>query len=115
MSLTGQRQEFLDALDTVDEVNAFAYRPAAPKTGDAWPLIQDMERQTALNFDVTWRVVVILPDDERKASDWFEAHHEPIAEALEEAFAYVERIEPGLVATEGGDLQAMFIIVRREA
>lgn len=114
MSLSGQRAELVAALTDVVGVKAYLYRPPAMKTGDAWPLLQDMERGPASDFEVSWRVVVILPDDERKASDWFDEHHEPIAEAIED-FGFVERIEPGLVATEGGDLQAMFLIVRREA
>lgn len=114
MSLQGQRQELVDALADVDGVKAHKYRPRALKTGDVWPLLEGMDRELGHDFAVTWRAVVILPSDEVKASEWFDAHHEPIADALAD-FGVVERIEPGAVATEAGDLEAMFLTVRREA
>lgn len=114
MSLTGDRAELADALSAVDDVKGYKYRPRAMNTGDAWPLLEFLDNPEAGAFEATWRVAVILPTDEIKASEWFDSHHEPIADGLAD-FGFVERIEPGLVATEAGDLQAMFLLVRREA
>ncbi len=114
MSLTGDRQELADTLSTVSDVKGHQYRPASMKAGDAWPLLEYLDTPEAGAFIAQWRIAVILPPDERKASEWFDAHHEPLADALGDV-GYVDRIEPGLVATEAGDLQAMFLIVRREA
>ncbi|WP_250009132.1 hypothetical protein [Actinoplanes sp. M2I2] len=114
MSIVTDRQDLADALDPVAGVQGHKYRPRTLKTGDAWPLLDGLDRGPARDFEVTWRVVVILPADERRASEWFDEHHELVAEALED-FGYVERIEPGLVRTDAGDLQAMLITVRKEA
>jgi hypothetical protein len=114
MSLVGDRQELAAALSAVDDVQGHAFRPRTFPAGAAWPLLQGLERGPANDFAATWRLVVILPSDEVRASEWFDAHHELVADALDQ-IAYVERIEPGLVATDSGDLEAMFITVRREA
>jgi hypothetical protein len=114
MSLTEDRQEFADALSSVDDVTGHPYRPRTLPTGAAWPLLQGLDRGPANDYETTWRLVVILPSDEVRASEWFDAHHEPITEALAD-IGYVDRVEPGLVATDSGDLEAMFLTVRREA
>lgn len=114
MSLVGDRAAIAQALSSADGVRGFSHRPATPKTGDAYPLLGSLDRGPASSFETTWRVVVVLPGDERAASDWFDEHHEPIAEALQ-GFGYVERIEPGIVVTEAGDKEAMILTLRREA
>lgn len=114
MSISGDRQAIADAMSTVDGVNGHRYRPQVIMPGAAWPLLGVMERGPAGDFDVTWRVVVILPTGERRASEWFDEHHEQVADALAD-FGYVERIEPGLADTEAGDIEAMIITVRKEA
>jgi hypothetical protein len=114
MSLQGDRAELANAISVVEGVTGSEKRPRSIKPGCAWPLLQGLERGSATAFESTWRVVVVLPGNEEKASDWFDEHHEAIAEALEE-FGYVERIEPGLVATDAADLEAMILTVRREA
>lgn len=113
MSISGDRQAIVDALSTVDGVTGSTYRPTVMTPGSAWPLLDSIDRPDR-DFTVRWRVVVILPADERRASEWFDAHHELVAEALED-FGYVERIEPGIVATDAGDIEAMIITVRKEA
>lgn len=112
MSIAGDRQALADALSTVDGVTGSKYRPTVLIPGAGWPLLGGIDRSQ--DYEVTWRVVVVLPGDERKASEWFDAHHEEVADALED-FGYVERIEPGIVATDAGDLEAMFVTVRKEA
>lgn len=114
MSLAGDRQEIADALTEVDGVTGHRYRPRTLPAGTAWPLLEGLARGPAYDFAATWRVVVVLPADEVRASEWFDAHHEEVADALADV-GYVERVEPGLVATEAGDLEAMFLTVRREA
>jgi hypothetical protein len=115
MSLTGDRQEIATSLSTVDGVKGSKYRPNVIMPGSAWPLLGPLERDEGSGqFAATWRIAVALPGDEQRASEWFDAHHEEIAEALEE-FGYVERIEPGLIDTEAGDMEAMIITLRREA
>lgn len=112
MSISADRQAIADALSDVTGVTGVKYRPTVMSPGSAWPLLEGIDRSQ--DFAVTWRVVVVLPTGERKASEWFDTHHEEVAEALED-FGYVERIEPGIVATDAGDLEAMFLTVRKEA
>lgn len=112
MSISGDRAALAGLLTAVDGVTGSQYRPTVLTSGAAWPLLGSIERDS--DFQVTWRVVVVLPPDERKASEWFDTHHELIAESLED-FGYVERIEPGLVATDAGDLEAMIVTLRKEA
>jgi len=114
MSLSADRTELAAILSTVDGVHGFAYRPKVFTTGVAWPLLGPLERGPAADYLATWRVVIILPTDERDASDWFADHLEDITDALDQ-FAYVQLIEPGTVATEAGDKAAMFLTMSKEA
>lgn len=115
MSLSGDRAELAALLDSVDDVNGFAYRSRLARTGDAWPLIQQLDAELAGAFQVTWQVVVVLPSDEVKASEWFDEHHEPISDALLDAGFGVDRIMPAALDTDAGDGACMLFTVRREA
>lgn len=115
MGLEGDRATLAAVLSGVDDVNGYPYRIGTPKAGDAWPLVESLDNQLAGAFEVTWRVMVVLPPDERAASEWFDAHHEPIADALLEAFGVVDRIQPATIETEAGPRSAMMFTVRREA
>jgi len=114
MSLSADRAELAQILSTIDGVSGFAYRPKIMSSGNAWPLLGPLERGPADDYLATWRVVIILPTDERKASDWFANHLEDITDALDQ-FSYVERIEPYAVQTEGGDVNAMLLTMNKEA
>jgi hypothetical protein len=113
MSLTGQRQELATLLSTVEDVTGYPYRPTGFRTGAAWPILDVLEASRA-SFEATWHVLVALPDDEEKASEWFDSHYEAIAEAIQD-FGFVEQIYPeGLRTSEDGDIQVMRLILRRE-
>lgn len=114
MSIQGDRQAIADALSTVDGVTGHKYRPTVMRGGAGWPLVQDLQRGPALDFDVTWRVVVVLPAGEQQASEWFDENHEALAEALDD-FGHVERIEPTSIVTDAGDMDGMLITLRKEA
>lgn len=112
MSIAGDRAALAAALNTVPGVKAAVYRPVVLNAGAAWPLLESIDRDR--DMQVAWRAVIILPAEEARASDWFDSNHEAVTDALDE-FAVVERLEPGLVATDAGDLQAMIITLRKEA
>lgn len=114
MSVTTDRLELAEILSTVDGVHGFEFRPATFGTGDAWPQIGPLERGPANNFLVTWRVTIVLPANERKASSWFTDHIEDLTDALDQ-FAYVERIEPFILQTEAGDANAILLTMNKEA
>lgn len=116
MSIAGDRAALAAALSAITGVTGHQYRPRVLTAGAAWPLLVGLEAADPRvpAFEVTWRVVVILPADETAASRWFDTHHEDVAEGLEN-FGFVQRIEPALVATSAGDLEAMQVTVRKEA
>lgn len=114
MSLQGQREAIAAALSAVDDVTGHQYRPRTMPPGTAWPLLGGLDEGPAHDFLATWRIVVVLPSDEIAASKWFDTHHEDLADALAD-FGRVKRIEPGLVQTDSGDMEAMFLTLEREA
>jgi hypothetical protein len=111
---TAKRAEIAAALSTVDDVRGYEFRPAAPRTGDAWPLLGPLERDTGSVFITTWRVRVLLPQGEREASTFIDAHVDAIYDALQPV-AYVDRIEPvTLQVTGGGEQFALEFTMRSE-
>lgn len=114
MSMTADRAAIAAALSTVDGITGSAYRPTVLDQGAAWPLISRLTRGPARDYRVTWRVAVVLPADERRAADFFDAHVDALTDALDDV-AWVSGIEPGAVATGGGDLPCMIITMDRES
>lgn len=115
MSLAGDRSELAGILSTVEGVTGFKYRPTGLRTGHAWSLITRLERGPGNVFYApSWRVMVVLPSQEDKASEWFDNHHEAIAEALED-FGYVESIEMGQMNSSDGDIFVIEFTLGREA
>lgn len=113
MSITGQRAAIAAALSTVTGVKGYLYRQTTPRPGDAWPLLSALDRAEGLAFEVTWRVLVFLPQDERGASDWIDGHHEQLVDGLEPV-GFVDRIEPVALAANTGDQYALQITMRGE-
>ena len=113
MSLVGDRAAFAAALTAVDGVNGYAQRPKTPIPGDAWVLLGALERADGLVFTVNWRVLVFLPQDEVAASEWIDAHHEDLVDALE-PLAFVERLEPVVIPANGVDQYHLQITMRSE-
>lgn len=100
------------ALSTVTGVKGYQYRPPTPKPGDAWPTLPTLDRQADLIWRPTWTVVVFLPQDERAASDWLDAHFDAIVGALQTGPIYPETAEPGLMNTGAGDMYVLEITGR---
>lgn len=107
------RTEIKAALDTVADVTGYAYRPTAPREFDAWPVLGALEHADGMAFYVTWRVLLLLPNDERAASYWVDGHAEALIEALTEV-GYVDRLEPVLIPGEGGDRPGLQVEMRGE-
>lgn len=114
MSLAGRRAEIATGLTTVDSVNGYQYKPTTPKPGDAWPLLGEMDRADGLSFYVTWRILVFLPQDERQASQWIDAHVEALIDGVEQNCGFVDRVEPVALSSSAGDQLALQITMRSE-
>lgn len=113
MSLVGDRAAIAAALSTVDGVTGYEKRPTTARPGDAWPLLAALDRAGGWSFTVNWRVLILLPQDEGKASKWIDDRHEALVDALEPV-AYVERIEPVLIQANNTDQYALQITMRSE-
>lgn len=113
MSIVGDRAAIAAALSTADGVKGYAYRPNATKPGDAWPMLSSLDRADGLSFTATWRVLVILPGDEVAASEWIDAHHEQLVDALLNV-GFVDTIAPVKLDSSGGDQYALQITMRSE-
>lgn len=113
MSLTDDREAFALALSNVGGVAGYAYRPPAPRAGDAWPLLGAMDRADGRAFINSWRVLVFLPQDERAASMWMDSTIDDLVDALE-PLAFVDRVEPVSIGPEAAPQYALQITMRSE-
>jgi len=107
------RQRVAVALDAVPDVTGHSKRPAAPAIGDGWPLLSLLDRAQGTAFLATWRVRVLLPQDEDAASEWLDVHWPPLFYALA-PLGHVQRAAPVMLAAAGGDLYALEITMIAE-
>lgn len=113
MTFATTRAELAAQLSTVEGVTGYAKRPKITKPGDAWPLLGSFGNRSGGAFEVTWRVIVILGNDESSAIDKAEALLPELAEAIDPV-AYVDGGTPFAVPTQGGELFALEITARSE-
>jgi hypothetical protein len=112
-TIVNDRAEIAAALNTVPVLKGYTRRPRALKTGDAWPLLPDFELQHGLVWRPTWRVIVVLPEDEDAAAAWMDEHFEAIVTALREP-GFPESAAAGVLQTNGGDVLILEITMRSE-
>lgn len=106
------RAAIATALGTVAGVHGYPYRPTTPRAGDAWPILPSMDRQDDIVWRPTWTIIVMLPADERAASDWVDEHFDAIVTALQAGPIYPETAEPALMQTGAGDMYVLQITGR---
>lgn len=107
------RQQVAAALGTVPDVRGHSQRPSTVAEGDAWPLLGPFDRAQGTAFLATWRVRVILPQDEDAASAWLDVHWPALFYALS-PHAFVQRGLPVMIPASGGDLYALEITLIAE-
>jgi hypothetical protein len=113
VSLAGKRQQIAAALDSVADVHGHEHRPSTMAVGDAWPLLGPLDRVRGTAFVATWRVRLILPQDEEAASEWLDEHWPPLFYALER-HGSVTRAVPVMLPAGGGDMYALEITLLAE-
>lgn len=111
--MTATRASIAAALNTVDGVKGHPRRPTSPSIGDAYPLVGSFDRGRGLSFSRTWRIIVLLGGDEKKAEERLDQILMPVAEALTPV-VYVEAAIPFIVKTEAGDTFAAEFTARSE-
>jgi hypothetical protein len=112
-TLSTARATLAAALSAEADTTGFPYRPPAPKTGDAWPILESLERGPASAFMIHWVIRIMLPADEIKASQWIDDHLDLLYDALH-SVAYVEGFRPIVLPASGNDQFALEITVRSE-
>lgn len=113
MSWEADRAEIATALNTVDGVTGYSYRPSPVRPGDAWPVLESLENQHGLVWRPTWTVMVILPSDERAAGAWLDSHFMDLAAALRVP-GFPDTADTVIYQTEAGDMNALAISMRSE-
>ena len=113
MTFATTRAELAAQLTTVDGVTGYAKRPKILKPGDAWPLLGSVGDRSGSAFMVTWRVIVVLGNDEAAAIDLAEALIPELFSAIDPV-AYVDGCAPFAIPTQGGELFALEIMTRSE-
>lgn len=118
MSFATDRQTLATVLSEVDGVTGYAVKPGALQTGDSWAqlagLAEPGNAPGAGPVEVSWRVVVVLPQDVTAALERFEELAVPVWEALQPE-AYVSAIELATVPVPGSvALNAMQVTIIRE-
>lgn len=113
MTFATTRAELAAQLSTVDGVTGYAKRPKIIKPGDGWPLLGSIGDRSGSAWQATWRVIVILGNEEAAAIDKAEVLLPELLEALDPV-AYVDGAAPFAVPTQGGDLFALEITARSE-
>lgn len=85
------RDAIAGALSTADGVRGYTTRPAAPREGDAWPLLRMLDDPQGQAYAWTWHVILLLPQDEVLAGEWLIEHAADVIEALTPV-GFVQRV-----------------------
>lgn len=107
------RADIAAALNSGALVKASEYRPSVLAAGIAWSQVAALDRDQAFAYTRTWAIYVVLPQEERAASIWFDNHAEELADQLQ-SVVYVDRIEPVLIPADNSSLFAIQITARSE-
>jgi hypothetical protein len=107
------RASIAEALSTVDGIQGFAERPPVPASGNAWPLVGEINRGPGQSFETTWRIGICLSSDVGIATDQFDELMPAVCSALQH-LVYVDGGRPLTIPTEAGALYGIEITARSE-
>lgn len=107
------RQSIADALSVLENVNGYPKKPDVVTIGDAWPLVDSLERGPGQAFQTRWRIALVLGADVETATDQLDELVPAVCEALV-AEVYVDSARPLSIPVEAGSLYGCEIIARSE-
>lgn len=107
------RESIADALSTLEGVTGYAKKPDTVTVGDAWPLVDALERGPAKAFQTSWRIVMVLGNDPATATDQLDELVPAVCDALA-AEVYVDSARPRSIPVEAGSLYGCEILARSE-
>lgn len=83
-------------------VKPYPYRPTSPKVGDAWPMWRGASADGAPGHSLahSWALLIVLPADERAASEWIDANLDGLCDAIRPA-AFVTEVDPVILPVNG--------------
>lgn len=116
MSLEGKRAEIAAAVTAVDGVKGYPTRPAAPRTGDAFPRWRGGAPDggpTGLYMH-EWALMVFLPPEEVAADRWVDDHLDALTEALISVGWVTGAAPVDLRQNEGSPVYGLMITMRSE-
>jgi hypothetical protein len=116
MTTAGKRAEIAAAISAVPGCRGWERRPSAPNAGDGWTRgspVLDRADAGGDAFLAVWSVVVLAPQDEDAAMDWWDRTWPPLYFALKPV-GYVTRAEPVVLGSPEGDRIAYMITLSAE-
>jgi hypothetical protein len=111
--LNTSRSDFVLPLSSVAGVTGYEFRPTGLAAGDAWPLIASMDASEGYDYLTSWRVLVVLPSDERAAATQFETWTPLLIDALRPV-AFVESVAPVTIQTSAGEIPGIQLTARSD-
>lgn len=111
--LDGKRAEIAAVLDDITGVDGFTDKPGTLRPGMGWPQWAGAEWAEGYAYTHTWTVWVTLASDPRAASAQTDTLLDDLVDVLRPV-GHVDRVEPVLIQTSGGDIPALRVTMRSE-
>lgn len=114
--IAATREAVAGALDTVADLRGYAWPPRAYKPGDAWAqwggagLAGD---GYATTFTSRYRVIVILPDDQKAADRFADDHLDAIVAALAPILS-ITGVDPVSLPADGSQAAYLALVITGE-
>jgi hypothetical protein len=113
MSLALTRDRIAAALADVPDVNGYPTRPTVIQAGDAWPLLDRLDRGPGESWLGSWRVQLILGGDELAALTTLDNVLGDVTDALG-TVAYVDGMVPVTFTADAGNMFGSEFTLRSE-
>ena len=88
------RGEIVGALNTVDSIHAYNYRPATVLTGDAWLKWAGFTRVAPGEYETAWQIIIAMPNNVKDQEAWITSHLDEITDAVASE-VWITSVVPG--------------------